>query len=224
MWREARKDTIDMSSIRPADVTCGSASPGKGQRCASFDGGDEQRHALAATLEHDVSESPSSVHACMPFEDVCRTDRRHDVIWWQVFEDAIRGAIALRGFFERYRLLGQPELQRAIPMIADGSTRERTRRRDPVAATIRETKRHRQQHRRSQRPPSLEPEAATSRSLMGRLLEPCWLSFAKRLRGLLRVILDKAVMRALHISDHVECDVASLNVRSIERNRVGDAC
>ena len=46
----------------------------------------------------------------------------------------------------------------------------------------------------------------------------------KRLRGLRRDILDKAVMRALHISDHVECDVASLNVRSIERNGVGDTC
>ena len=46
----------------------------------------------------------------------------------------------------------------------------------------------------------------------------------KRLRGLRRDILDKTVMRALHISDHVECDVASLNVRSIERNGVGDAC
>src|ERR1700686_3014876 len=144
----------------------------EGKLYASFDGGHEQRHSLAAILEHNVSESPSSVHAGMSFEDVCRTDRRHDVIWRYVFEDAIRGAIALRGFFERDRLLGQPELQRAIPMIANGGTRERTRRHDPVAATIRETKRHRQQHRRSQRPPSLESDAVTSRALIGRVLEP----------------------------------------------------
>src|SRR5580704_19606945 len=108
----------------------------RGKVEASLDGGDEQRHSVAAVLENNVTESPSSVHACVPFEDVRRADRRHDVIRRYVFEDAIRGAIALRGFFERDRLLGQPELQRAIPMIANGGTRERTRRGDPVAATI----------------------------------------------------------------------------------------
>jgi len=90
-------------------------------------------NALAAILENDVSESPSSVHACMPFEDVCRTDRRHDVIWRQVFEDAIRRAKALRGLL-RARSASRPTgIAARNSDIRDGGTRERTRRRDPVA-------------------------------------------------------------------------------------------
>ena len=36
----------------------------------------------------------------MPFQDVCRTDRSHDLVWRQAFEDTIGGAVALCGFLE----------------------------------------------------------------------------------------------------------------------------
>src|SRR3954470_207812 len=57
-------------------------------------------------------------------------------------------------------------------MIAKRDTRERTRRCDPVAATIREAERHSQQHRRSQRPPAVESDATTSVAPMGGVLQP----------------------------------------------------
>ena len=76
------------------------------------------------------------------------------------------------GLFERDRLLRQSELQRAISMIANSGTRERTRRCHPVAATVGDAERHRQQHRRSQRPPAMESDPATSGAPMGRVLQP----------------------------------------------------
>src|SRR6266850_4422571 len=82
----------------------------KRQFKASFGGGHEQRHALAAILQHDVGESPSPVDARVPFEHVSRPKRSHDVIWRDRLEHTICGTVALRGVFERDRLLGELEL------------------------------------------------------------------------------------------------------------------
>ena len=93
------------------------------------------------------------------------------VIRRETLQDAIRDVVLPRRVFERDRFLGQPEVQRAVEVIAHRRARERPGRRDPVAATVRETKRGDQQDRRSQRPPRLKPAPATSGDLERRLLE-----------------------------------------------------
>lgn len=56
---------------------------------ASFGGGHEQRDPLAAILEHDLSESTSTVDARVAFEHVRRTNSGIDVTGSEPFEDAI---------------------------------------------------------------------------------------------------------------------------------------
>src|SRR3954470_13287409 len=96
----------------------------------------QQRHRLTAVFEDDVREAASTVYAGMPFEDVRRASRSDDIVRGHALEDTVDGAIPPCGFSERNRFLGQSELQRAIPMIADSCARQRTGRPDLVAASI----------------------------------------------------------------------------------------
>jgi len=70
-----------------------------------------------------MSEPSSSIDTGMALGYSRRADRHHDVSRWQLVDDAIHLTVAACGVLRRNGLLSQSELQRAVLVIADRSSR-----------------------------------------------------------------------------------------------------
>ena len=71
-----------------------------------------------------MREAPSSVHTRVTLQDVCNADRCRYVVDRQVFDNTECRIELLGSLLERDWLLGEIELERTVPMVTDGSTRE----------------------------------------------------------------------------------------------------